>query len=819
MKISYNWLKQYTSIDLPPEDISKILTDCGLEVEGIEHAGIDKSRLQGVVVGYVTAKTKHPNANKLSLTRVDIGLSEPLSVVCGASTVAEGQKVLVATIGTRVVTSKGEFVIQKSTIRGETSEGMICAEDELGLGNSHAGIMVLDADAPIGIPAADYLNAEEDHVFEIGLTPNRSDATSHIGVARDLIACINAKDHTNHTLQIPDVSAFKVSSQNLPIEIIVDDADACPRYTGLTMMGIHVEDSPVWMQTQLKNIGIRPINNIVDITNYVQFETGQPLHAFDADMIAGKKVIIKKYPDKTRFTTLDGVERELSSNDLMICNAKEPMCIAGLFGGEKSGITRATKNIFLESAYFDPATVRRISKLHGLKTDASFRFERGADPNITVYAIKRAALLIEEIAGGKVAMDIVDVYPEKIAHRKIEFSLSFMDKVIGKHIDKDIVKNILQSLGIIITSESNGILSLEVPPFKTDVTRPIDMVEEVLRIYGYNNIEFGEGMRSSLSYFPKPDPEKIQNVISDYLTSLGFYEILTNSLTKEAYYEKNNSLFDPARLVRILNPLSKELNVMRQTLLFSGLESVAFNKNHKTPNILFYEFGKIYFRDPSDSTEPLDKYSEFKRLDLFLSGNIQDANWHAKEQPTDFYFLKAMVDNIIRRAGVDKSRIKMKEEQTPLLFSEQLNYYIDGNLLCEMGELQTELLKQYDIKEPVFYASLHWDTLLECIDTKGIKYAEVCRFPEVTRDLALLIDKNVNFGQIEAIAYKTEPSLIRKVSLFDVYEGKNIDPEKKSYAVNFILQDEEKTLTDEQIDACMNKLIAAYTKQLNAQLR
>ncbi len=819
MKISYNWLKQYTSIHLPPEEISAILTACGLEVEGMEHTGIDKSRLQGVVVGVVAEKTKHPNADKLSLTKVDIGSGQLLSVVCGASNVAEGQKVLVATMGTLVVTPKGEFVIQRSTIRGEVSEGMICAEDELGLGDSHAGIMVLDADAPIGLPAAEYLNAEEDTVFEIGLTPNRSDATSHMGVARDLIACINARNNTDLRLKTPDVSAFKVAGHTLPIEVIVEDTAACPRYTGLTMTGIRVADSPAWLQTRLKSIGIRPINNIVDITNYVLFETGQPLHAFDANKVAGNQVIIKKYPGKTKFVTLDGMERELSANDLMICNASEPMCIAGVFGGEKSGITAETENIFLESAYFDPASVRRTSKLHGLKTDASFRFERGADPDCTVYAIKRAALLIEEIAGGRVAMDISDVYPVKIPHRKVEFSLSYMDKVIGKHIEKDMVKNILQSLGIIITTETADLLWLEVPPFKTDVTRPIDVVEEVLRIYGYNNIEFGDGMRSSLSFFPKPDPEKVQNVISDYLTSLGFYEILTNSLTKEAYYEKNSRLFDPARLVRILNPLSKELNVMRQTLLFTGLESVAYNKNHKSPNTLFYEFGRIYFCDAAAPGEPLGKYTEFKRLALFLSGNIQDANWHAKEQKADLYYLNAMVDNIIRRAGVEPGRIRVSDDQTPLLFREQLNYTIDGKLLCEMGELQPDLLKQNDIKDTVFFASVHWDTLLESIDTKGIRYSEVCRFPEVTRDLALLIDKKVDFAQIEAIAFATEPALIRKVSLFDIYEGQNIDADKKSYAVNFILQDEEKTLTDEQIDACMNKLIAAYTQQLNAQLR
>jgi phenylalanyl-tRNA synthetase beta chain len=819
MKISYNWLRQYIDTNLTAEEMSVILTDCGLEVESLERTEFDSSRLEGVVVGYVMEKTKHPNADKLSLTKVYIADGEPLSIVCGAPNVAKGQKVLVATIGTKVITTKGEFVIQKTTIRGEVSEGMICAEDELGLGDSHAGIMVLEETACVGAPAAEYLMAEQDVIFEIGLTPNRSDAASHIGVARDIIAVLNSKGVKEMELRIPDVSTFSVADGSLPIEIEVEDVMACPRYTGLTLTEIKVEDSPAWLQNRLKHIGVRPINNIVDITNFVLFETGQPLHAFDAEKIAGKKVIVKKYPEKTKFVTLDGVERELSANDLMICNAAEPMCIAGVFGGEKSGISNTTRSVFLESAYFSPSSVRRTSKLHGLKTDASFRFERGTDPNITDYAIKRAALLIKEIAGGIISSDIVDVYPEQIKNYKVKLSLSYLGNVIGKHIEAETVKKILTSLGILIKPENGDILSLEVPPFKTDVTRAIDVVEEVLRIYGYNNIELSSGMKSSLSFFPKPDPEKIQNIVSDYLTSLGFYEIMTNSLTKSAYYQNNSDLFDPRRSAKILNPLSKELNVMRQTMLFSGLESVAYNKNHKNLNTFFYEFGKVYFYDQKNTGEPLDKYSEYKQLAIFMSGSNPEGDWHIKEQKADFYYLKALTDHVLRRTGIDKSKIKVLENQTPLLFKTQLTYQIDGHLLCEFGQLQNGILKQADIKDEVFYACIQWDTLLKYINKNDAKYKEVCRFPEVKRDLALLIDSKVKFSQIEDIAFKTEPSLIKKVSLFDIYEGSNLAPGKKSYAVNFILQDEEKTLTDERIDACMNKLIAAYGKEIDVQLR
>jgi len=819
MKISYNWLKQYTALEIDPQELSLILTNCGLEVEAMEHTGIDKSRLEGVVVGFVAECKKHPNADKLSLTKVDVGTGQLLSVICGAPNVAKGQKVLVATAGTKMSTPKGEFVIQKTTIRGEESEGMICAEDELGLGDSHAGILILDENAPIGMPAKDFLNTEEDYTYEIGLTPNRSDATSHIGMARDVLAVINCRDKKAYKLQLPDISTFKTDNNDLPIDVIIEDKTACPRYTGLTISGVTVTESPAWLQNKLKTIGLRPINNIVDITNFVLFETGQPLHAFDANYITGKKVVVKKLAGGTKFTTLDGVERELTANDLMICNNQEGMCIAGVFGGEKSGVTSDTKNIFLESAYFNPTSIRKTSKYHGLKTDASFRFERGADPNITVFAIKRAALLIKEIAGGQISSDIIDVYPAVIENNSFNFSFNKLNAIAGKIIPKETVIAILNSLEIVVTNDIGDSLQLSVPPFKTDVTREIDVIEEVLRIYGYNNIECDESLHASLSYAQKPDPEKMQNTISDYLTANGFYEILTNSLTKQEYYENNHAIFNPQHLVRMLNPLSKELNVMRQTLLFSGLESIAFNKNHKNTNTLFYEFGKVYFQFDSKSENPLEKYHENKQLAMFASGNIQDANWHSKEVPVDFYFIKAIAENIIRRLAIDLKTLKTEENLKPGLFSQQISYLLNNVVICELGQINPAITKQFDIKDDVFFAVFDWDHLVYNIEKNTIKYREVSRFPEVRRDLALLLDRSVNYAEIERIAYETEPNLIKRIELFDIYEGENIGKDKKSYAVSYILQDEEKTLTDQRIDETMKHLVQAYKIKLNATLR
>ncbi len=819
MKISYNWLKQYTALEIDPQELSLILTNCGLEVEAMEHTGIDKSRLEGVVVGFVTECKKHPNADKLSLTKVDVGMGQLLSIICGAPNVAQGQKVLVATAGTKMSTPKGEFVIQKTTIRGEESEGMICAEDELGLGDSHAGIMILDENAPVGMPAKDFLNTEDDYTYEIGLTPNRSDATSHIGMARDVLAVINCREKTAHKLQLPDISTFKTDNNDLPIDVVIEDKMACPRYTGLTISGVTVTDSPAWLQDKLKTLGLRPINNIVDITNFVLFETGQPLHAFDANHITGNTVVVKKLAMGTKFKTLDGVERELTTDDLMICNSEEGMCIAGVFGGEKSGVTAVTKNIFLESAYFNPVSVRKTSKHHSLKTDASFRFERGADPNITIFAIKRAALLIKEIAGGHISSDIIDVYPAAIENNNFEFSLNKLNIIAGKIIPKETVINILNSLEIVVTNDTGDSLQLSVPPFKTDVTREIDVMEEIMRIYGYNNIACDESLHASLSYAQKPDPEKMQNTVSDYLTANGFYEIMTNSLTKQEYYENNRAIFNPQHLVRVLNPLSKELNVMRQTLLFSGLESIAFNKNHKNADTLFYEFGKVYFRFDSKSEDPLDKYHENKQLAVFASGNIQDGNWHTKEIPVDFYFMKAIAENIIRRLAVDLTTLKIEENLKPGLFSQQISYLFNGVVICELGQINPNITKQLDIKDNVFFALLNWDHLVYNIEKNAIKYLEVSRFPEVRRDLALLLDRSVNYAEIERIAYETEPKLIKRIELFDIYEGENIGKDKKSYAVSYILQDEEKTLTDQRIDETMNLLVLAYKNKLNATLR
>lgn len=818
MKVSYNWLKEYVNIGVSTDSLAGILTNCGLEVEAVEHTGVEKTRLDGVVVGYVAEKAKHPNADKLSLTKVDIGSGNLLSIVCGASNVEAGQKVLVATIGTKIITSKGEYVIQKSTIRGEVSEGMICAEDELGLTDSHAGIMVLDKDAPIGMDAFSYLKPEQDVIFEIGLTPNRSDAASHIGVARDIVACLNIQNQNLLSLKLPDVSEFLIDNKDFIIDIEVRDTKACPRYSGITISGITVEDSPQWLQNRLNSIGIRPINNIVDITNFVLFELGQPLHAFDADKISGRKVVVKQMPDQTKFVTLDGVERLLTTNDLMICSDTGPMCIAGVFGGEHSGITENTTRVFLESAYFNPSSVRKTSKYHGLKTDASFRFERGCNPDITVYALKRAALLIKQIAGGTVSSDIVDIYPSKIEETVINFSLNNLNEIVGKKIELSVVKNILSSLEFKILSDENGVLKLQIPLFKTDVLREIDVVEEVLRIYGYNNIEFGEGMKMAVNNFPKPDVEKIQNVISDYLTSLGLYEVLNNSLTGLQYYEKNADIFDPLRCVRILNPLSKELNVMRQSLLFGGLESILFNKNHKNYNTLFFEFGKVYQVDSSKKESVLDKYIETKHLGIFLSGNICEADWHQPEKKADLFYLKSLASRILSRTGIVERKLSIMKNQNTMMFEESLTYYSEHLILCELGEVNHKLLQQFDIKDRVFFAFINWNLLMSLTADVKTEYSEICKFPEVTRDLSLLLPSAVSFDELKNVAFETS-TLIKSVSLFDIYEGKNIEQGSKSYALNFILQDEEKTLTDLEIETCMNAIIKIFKDKFGAKLR
>jgi phenylalanyl-tRNA synthetase beta chain len=827
MKIAYNWLKDYINTDLSPEEISVLLTDCGLEVEGIEKFETVKGGLEGIVVGEVITKEKHPDADRLSVTTVDIGTGTLLNIVCGASNVAAGQKVVIATIGAMLYPSVGEpFEIKKSKIRGQLSEGMICAEDEIGLGVSHAGIMVLDADAKIGTKASAYFKIENDFIFEIGLTPNRADAASHVGVARDLAAVINCKmdlekaktsvlstDNPDHKqILIFSVEAFTTDSEGLNIDVKVEDDIACPRYSGLSISNITVKESPQWLINRLKSIGVRSVNNVVDATNFVLHELGQPMHAFDADKIKGKKIVVKKCADKTKFKTLDGVERELSSEDLMICDAEKPMCIAGVFGGIESGVSSETKNIFLESAYFSSTSIRKSSKRHGLKTDASFRFERGTDPNITVYALKRAALLIKEIAGGEISSEIIDVYPKPIKNFKVPFSFENSDRIIGKQIDQTIVKNILTSLGVEIEHEGHDALLLSIPPFKVDVQREQDVIEEILRVYGYNNIEIPEVLNSSLQFAEKPDKEKVQNIVSELLTNNGFSEMMCLSLTKGEYATKLASL-NPEQSVAMLNPLSSDLNVLRQTLLFSGLETIAYNQNRKNANLKLYEFGKTY---QAIKKEEATKYIETKHLSVFITGKKQEENWNTKNDVVNFYSLKGYVKAILDRLGI--SNIKLNE-YTSEVFSNALCFTWNKKTVVEFGSVSKSILKQMDIKQEVFYADFSWEVILEAVKTVNISYTEVTKFPEVRRDLALLIDKAITFQQLEQLAYQSEKIILKDVNLFDVYEGDKLPEGKKSYALSFTLQDETATLNDKQIEKIMDKLMKTYKEKAGADIR
>jgi phenylalanyl-tRNA synthetase beta chain len=817
MKISYNWLKEYVKTDLPPEELGKLLTGCGLEVESIEKFETVKGGLEGIVVGEVKSKEKHPDADRLNLTTVDVGTGELLNIVCGASNVEAGQKVVIATIGAKLYPSTGEpFEIKKSKIRGAVSEGMICAEDEIGLGTSHAGIMVLDADAKIGTPAKEYFKVEEDHTFEIGLTPNRADAASHVGVARDLVAVLNCvsamKGEENETsLQLPNVSNFEVANTSSNIEVIVEDKEACPRYSGISISNIKVADSPEWLKNRLKAIGVRPINNIVDITNFVLHELGQPMHAFDAAKIKGNKVIVKKLADKTKFKTLDEVERELSSEDLMICNAEGGMCIAGVFGGIESGVTENTTNIFLESAYFNSTSVRKSSKRHGLKTDASFRFERGTDPNMTVLALKRAALLIREIAGGEISSEIIDIYPEKIENFKVPFSFEKCDNMIGKHIDLEIIKKIIRSLDIEIEHEGHDALLLSVPPFKVDVQREQDVIEEVLRVYGYNNIEIPTELNSSIAYAEKPDKEKIQNVVSELLSNNGFSEMMCLSLTKEDYSTKLKSL-NAEQNVKMLNPLSSDLNVLRQTLLFSGLETIAYNQNRKNADLKLYEFGKTYMAIKGEGT----KYIETKHLSIFVTGRKQEESWNAKNDAANFYTLKGIVKAIFERLGIE---VKMNDSNSDV-YAQGMSFNWNKKTIVEFGSVSKPVLKSMDIKQEVFYADINWDLVIEARkNRKPLEATEIPKFPEVRRDLALLIDRSIKFDQLEQLAYQSEKGLLKSVNLFDVYEGDKLPAGKKSYALSFILQDENATLTDKQIEKIMEKLMKTYKEKAGAEIR
>lgn len=816
MKVSYEWLKDYIDINFSPAEMDEILTQIGLEVGGIEKFQSIKGGLEGLVIGEVKTCKPHENSDHLSITSVDVNGDELLPIVCGAPNVAAGQKVVVATVGTILYDGDESFTIKKSKIRGELSMGMICAEDEIGLGAGHDGIMELPQNAVAGTPAAEYFNIEDDLTIEIDLTPNRIDGASHIGVARDMAAFLKQQKEIDY--KIPSVEDFKVENTNLPIEVKVENNEACHRYSGICISGIKIAESPEWLQNRLKAIGLNPINNVVDITNYVLFETGQPLHAFDYAKIKGNKVLVKTLADGTQFTTLDEVERELNEKDLMICNDEEPMCIAGVFGGIESGVSDSTTDIFLESAYFDSVFVRKTARRHGLNTDASFRFERGTDPNNTIYAMKRAALLIKEIAGGTISSDVVDIYPNPVKDFKVEVSVERIENLIGKKIGKECIKNILTALEIKVEKEDGDTLNLLVPPYRVDVKREADIVEEVLRIYGFNNIEVPSKVNASLSYAPKINEHKLRNTIADMLSAAGFNEIMNNSLTKASYYEDLENL-KLENTVRIFNPLSSDLNAMRQTLLFGGLESVAYNINRRNTDLKFYEFGKSYqhFVNP-ENENPADNYFEKERLGIFMSGNKTSANWNLKEEPTNFFHIKAYVENILSRLGfkIDKLRIKETENE---LFTEGLSYGIKKKVLVEMGMVSGKILKNMSIETPVFYADFDWALLIQEAIKNKVAYTELPKYPAVKRDLALLIDKKITFAEIKTIAFNCEKKLLKSVSLFDVYEGEKLGADKKSYAVSFILQDTEKTLNDKQIDKIMQKLIKSYEKQLEAELR
>ena len=818
MKISYNWIKDYLKIDLEPAKVAEILTSIGLEVEGIDEWESVKGGLKGVIIGEVLTCKKHPDADKLSVTTVDIGLSQPLQIVCGAPNVAAGQKVPVATVGTIVFKGDDRLEIKKSKIRGELSEGMICAEDELGLGNSHDGIMVLDKDVKPGTPAAGYFNIVRDFVFEIGLTPNRIDSGSHFGVARDLAAYLNLNSDMKEKAVLPSVSGFKTDNHDYPYEVIIENTTDCPRYTGITISNVIIGESPEWLKNKLRVVGLNPINNVVDITNFVQHEVGQPLHAFDADKIDGRKVIIKNLPEKSKFITLDGTERILSQRDLMICNSNEGMCIAGVFGGIKSGVTALTKNIFLESAYFNPVSIRKTSKRHGLKTDASFRFERGADPNITTWALKRAAMLIKEITGGKISSDIVDIYPIPLKPELININFNNINRLIGKNIGLAIVKKILKFLDIRIELENGDNLVVEIPTYRVDVKQEADVIEEILRIYGYNNIEISNHVNSTLSYPEKPNREKIVNIISDLLSANGFAEIMCNSLNPASWYEENDD-FNKEHLVMLANPLSSDLNVMRQSLLFGGLSSVSRNLNRQNPDLKLYEFGHCYFFNKSDQSKPkANNYIEKASLDLFLTGNTGRQSWNYKTNPTDFYNMKSSVEMILSRLGIKPESLSTGESDKKY-FTESVTYLFNNKLVAETGRISKKYLVLFDIGQDVYYSHIEWDFILKLIRNHNISFRELPKYPSVRRDLALLIDRSVPFSQIREIAFRTEKNILQDISLFDVYESDTLGINKKSYAVSFSLRDDLKTLTDKNIDKVMNNLIRTFEEEIKSQIR
>jgi phenylalanyl-tRNA synthetase beta chain len=817
MKISYNWLKDYLEFDIEPARLSVILTGLGLEVEAMDEWESVKGGLKGVVIGEILTCSKHPDADKLSVTTVNIGSGEPLHIVCGAPNVAAGQKVPVATVGTVLFKGNETLEIKKAKIRGELSEGMICAEDELGLGSRHDGIMVLDKDARPGTPASEYFKIVKDHVFEIGLTPNRIDGGCHFGVARDIAAFLNAGDKGNIKASLPLLDNFKPDNNSNPYEILIENSIDCPRYTGITISNVKIGESPDWLKNKLKAVGLNPINNVVDITNFVQYEVGQPLHSFDADMIEGRKVIIKNLPDKSKFITLDSVERSLSSKDLMICNTKEGMCIAGVFGGIKSGVSSTTRNIFLESAYFNPVSIRKTSKRHGLQTDASFRFERGANPEITVWALKRASLLIRELAGGQISSEIIDVYPKKIERQKITVCYKNIDRLIGKKIDREIIKTILWSLDMTILNESGDNLSLEIPLYRVDVQREADVIEEILRIYGYNNIEIGTHVNSTLYNPEKPDKEKMVNIISDMLSANGYAEIMCNSLNPATFYDNDD--FEKDQVVLLANPLSTDLNAMRQSLLFGGLSSVAWNINRQNTDLKLYEFGNCYFLKKSGNSFPhAEDYLEKKSLDIFITGNTVLHRWNSKSNLSDFFSIKSAVEMILSRFGIVPENMSNGESDRKY-FSESFTWSVNNTIVASAGKISKAYRVKFDIGQDVYYGHIEWDNLLKIVKEHVVTYSELPKYPWVRRDLALLLDKSVKFEDIRELAFKTEKYILRSVDLFDVYENESLGLNKKSYAVSFILMDKMKTLTDKSIEKTMNSLAAALEKELGAKIR
>ena len=820
MNISYNWLKEYVNFDLTPDEVSAALTSIGLEVGSVEEVQTIKGGLEGIVIGEVLTCEEHPNSDHMHVTTVNLGEGEPVQIVCGAPNVAAGQKVVVATLGTKLYDGDECFTIKRSKLRGVESNGMICAEDEIGIGTSHDGIIVLPSDAVPGTPAKDYYNIKSDYVIEVDITPNRADACSHYGVARDLYAWL-VQNGKETSLTRPSCDAFVVENNELPIRITVENTEACPRYAGVSIKGVTVKESPEWLQNKLRIIGLRPINNIVDITNYILHAYGQPLHTFDADKIKGNHVVVKTMPEGTPFVTLDEVERKLSERDLMICNSEEPMCIGGVFGGLDSGTTEDTKNVFLESAYFNPTWIRKSARRHGLSTDASFRFERGIDPNGCLYALKQAALLVKELAGGTISMEIVDNYPTPITNFIVDLKYDYVTSLIGKEIPTETIKSIVNSLEMKIKAETAEGLTLEVPAYRVDVQRPCDVVEDILRIYGYNNVEIPTTLKSSLTTKGEVDKShKLQNLIAEQLVGCGFNEILNNSLTAASYYDELET-WSSKNLVRLMNPLSNDLNVMRQTLLFGGLESIMHNANRKNADLKFFEFGNCYRFDEErrNSEKVLAAYSESYMLGMFVTGKRVNNSWAHVDEASSIYELKAYVLNIFVRLGLNMGAIVFGTLSNDVFANAISVHTRGGKLLATIGIITKKLQRKFDIDNEVYYAELNWQELMRAIRNQKVSYKELSKYPAVKRDLALLIDKSVQFADIEKIAYESEKKLLKDVSLFDVYEGKNLEAGKKSYAVSFLLQDENATLNDKQIDKIMGKIVSNLENKVQAKLR